>query len=125
LGGPDSETWLSRAGIARRVDSAECVNVLHRHFRGARGELSLRQSVDLRAVKAVSIPWVGIGRDVKAVRIRADVRIIAQTWAGVGRIRVVRAVIGDIDLVYIPVTCRIRCLADCDIQMIHERERSI
>ena len=57
----------------------------HRHARSPGGQLRLREGVDLRAGEAVAVPRVGVGGDVEAVRVRTDVRIVAQVRAGVAR----------------------------------------
>ena len=50
---------------------------------GACGKLRLREGVDLRPAEAVAEPRVRVGRDVEAVRVRADVGVIAEVRAGV------------------------------------------
>ena len=92
--------------------------MLHSHARRTGRELRLGQRVDLRASKAVAVPRVGVGCDVKAIRVGADVRVITQVGTRIDPAGV-RPVIGHIDLVDLPGACRICSLADGDIQVIH------
>ena len=124
LRGPHGEARLRRAGVTRSVDHAGRVDVLHVHAGRAGGELCLRERVDLRAREAVATPRIGVRRDVEAVGVGPDVRVIAEIRTGV-RASGVRAVVGDVDLVDVPGARRIGRRADGDVQMIDVCERAV
>src|SRR5207253_4320561 len=97
---------------------------LHGHDRRACGELRLGERVDLRARESVAAPWVRVRRDVKAIRVRTDVRVVTEIrpWirtAGVGPI------IGDVDPVDVPRAGGVRRLRDRDVEMVDESERAV
>ena len=120
---PHREAGLRRTCIARDVDAPEGVDVHHPHRRRARCELSLRERVDLCAGEFGTLrrPRIGVRGDIEAVRVRSDVRIVAEARACVSRIRV-RPVIGDIDTVDVPIAGRVRSLAHRDVEVVLESQ---
>ena len=91
---------------------------------GACGKLRLREGVDLRPGEAVEVPRIRVRRDVEAVRVGADMRIVAQIGPGVGTPSV-RAVVRNVDVVNVPGTGRVRRRADRDVEVIHAREHTL
>jgi hypothetical protein len=97
--------------------------VSHRHARGARGQLRLGECIDLRAAKAVAAPWIGVGRDVEPVCVRADVRVVAEIGTRI-RATGVRPITRDIDVVDVPATSWVRRLADGDVELVLRSRRT-
>ena len=103
LRGPNREARLidGRCFLRGHVDHAERVDMCHRHGRRAGRELRLREGVNLRAVEAVGCPRIRVCGDVKAVPVRADVRVVAQARARIDAAGVC-AVIRDIHAIDVP-----------------------
>ena len=123
LSGPDREAGLCRAGVTRSVHLPPGVDVLHRHVGGSGGKLRLRERVDLRPVEAVSVPRVSVRRDVETVRIRTDVRIVAEARARVTRVRILAPVVSYLRAVDVPRASGVRRLADGDVDVVVQRAR--
>src|SRR5262249_55315135 len=124
LCGPEREAPLRRTRLGPGADHAGGVDVLHRHARGARGELRLRQRIDLRPAEPVFVPRIRVGREVDPVRVGADVWVVAEI-----RPRVlaagIRAVVGDVDPVYVPATRWVACLAHRQVEVVHAGEDTL
>ena len=122
LGRPDREARLRAE--RRRVDQAEGIEVDHVDRRRARGELGLRERVNLRAREAVAAPRIGVGRDVEPVCVGPDVGVIAEIRARVDAAGV-RSVICDVDAVDVPAPGRVGRRANRNIKVIDVREGPI
>src|SRR5439155_11586711 len=74
-----------------------------------------------RAVEAVGCPRIRVCRDVKAVPVRADVRVVAQARARIDAAGVC-AVIRDIHAIDVPQTCWVSGPAYRDVEVVDGRE---
>ena len=98
--------------------------MLHGYAGSTGRKLRLREGIDLCTGEPVAAPWISIRSDIKPVRVRTNMRIVAEIWARVGAAGVC-SVICNVNSVDVPAKRRVRSLAYGCIEVVYGRERTV